>query len=293
MEKLEFKKITLEDKELFNKYFKEYPPQISEYTFSNLFAWQKSRQIEFCRYNDGLIIIATHHGEKYFMPPVGYNDFKGIISFLLDYGIKYNITDKIKRLNETQIAKLKDLGLNIIEDIDNNDYVYNRDDLAFLIGRKYSNKRGFIKKFCAECYHKYYQYSECCKSKCLELTEKWMETRKIIDQPVKDEYNAIKVFLENIEHFDATGGIICIDEKVAAFEFGEKLNKDTFVVHFEKADFNYPGIYQAINKLFVENEIDSKYKFVNREQDLGITGLRKSKRSYYPVKMIRKFTVSL
>ncbi len=295
MKKLNFKKISIDDKKIINKYFNKYPPQISEYTFTNLFVWHKSRSIEFALYDEGLIILASSNDKKYFLPPIGFKDNKKIISFLLEYGQKYNLTNTIKRIDEQTISPLMNIGLKIIEDIDNFDYIYNRDDLAFLNGRKFSNKRGFVKKFCADYYHKYwnYQNSKECRIKCLNFTEKWFKNKKIINDTLHNEYFAIKEFFTNYDKLNAIGGVICIEDEIVAYSFGEKLNKDTFVIHFEKGDPEFNGVYQTINKLFVENDIDQKYNYINREQDLGIIGIRKAKQSYYPVNMIKKYNITI
>ena len=87
------------------------------------------------------------------------------------------------------------------------------------------------------------------------------------------------------------GGAILIDGKVAAFTFGEKLNSDTAVIHVEKADKNFRGIYAAINQSFVEHEW-SEMIYINREEDMGVDGLRRAKESYHPIKMIEKFNAT-
>ena len=295
MEKLNFKKLTLKDKPLFDKYFKKFPPQISEYSFTNLYVWQKSRIIEYTQYEEGLIILATTDDEKYFLSPIGFKDNKKIINYMLEYGQKNNITNTIKRVSEEIIKNIKNSGLNIIEDRDNFDYVYNREDLAFLKGRKFSNKRGFIKKFCANYYHRYWSYNnnKKCRDKCLKFTDKWFEDRKPIDKTLYNEHFAIKEFLNNYNKFNSIGGVICIEDEIIAYSFGEKLNKNTFVVHFEKGDPKYTGVYQTINKLFVENDISPKFDYINREQDLGISGIRKAKQSYNPAKLIKKFNITI
>ncbi len=292
MSGLSFKHISLEDKKLFDGFFCNFHPEISEYTFTNLFIWRKSRSIEYALHDDGLIILAGGDKGKYFLPPVGFHDKKKIIEYLLEYGLKHNITAGIKRLDESFAESLEGSGLKIAEDPDNFDYVYNTDDLAFLKGRKYSNKRGFVKKFSAEYYHKYWKATKKCVPNALKLAEKWLESRDRGDNSVLNEFEAIRELFEHYDVLNVKGGVICSEDKVIAFEFGERLNKDTFVIHFEKADPVYAGIYQAINKMFVENEIEGRFKFVNREQDLGIPGIRQAKQSYYPAKMIKKFTVT-
>ena len=90
MKKINFKKLTFNDKSLFDKYFEKFPPQISEYSFTNLYVWHKSRVIEFAQYNEGLIFLATTNNEKYFLSPIGFKDNKKIIDFILEYGQKNN-----------------------------------------------------------------------------------------------------------------------------------------------------------------------------------------------------------
>lgn len=87
------------------------------------------------------------------------------------------------------------------------------------------------------------------------------------------------------------GGVLIIDNRIMAFALGERLDDDTIAVHFEKASYAYRGAYAAINRIMLEN-IGSNYRFVNREQDLGIEGLRKVKLEYNPVRFIKKYGVA-
>jgi len=295
MDKLIFKKIGIEDKELFNIFFKKYQPEISELTFTNLFIWQKYREIEYALYENGLIILATIHGKKFFFEPVGFPNPEKIILELFEYSKKNNITDSFKRVSEKTVKQLTDLSLKIEEDRNSFDYLYKTEDLAFLKGRNYSSKRNFITKFFAEYSHRYWKFTNApdCRKKCIELTEKWFEKRHDTDPTLKYEYDAIMLMFEYFDKLDSIGSVICVDEKIAAYTFGEKLNKNTFVVHFEKALHHYTGIYQTINKLFAENELLGNYEFINREQDLGIEGLRKSKSSYLPVNLIKKYNITI
>jgi hypothetical protein len=88
------------------------------------------------------------------------------------------------------------------------------------------------------------------------------------------------------------GGAILIDGKVEAFTLGEPLNQNTVVIHIEKANPTYEGIYPLLNQAFLENEW-SGYTYINREQDLGEEGLRKSKESYFPHHMVNKYIIRL
>lgn len=291
---LNFKKLTLEDKKIFDHFFNKFPPQISEYTFSNLYVWEKSRVIEYAIYNENLIILAHHKNQTYFMPPVGLFDIKSLYEDLLNYGMKKNI-NSVKRVPEEHVQHLQ--IFKIIEDMDNSDYIYLTESLAFLKGRKYSNKRAWVKKFENEYYHKYINYSTEYKEQCIKLLKKWIENKDENNIEILDELDAITTFLENYEYFKIPGGLLCVNcddkKEIVAFTFGEKLNNNTFVIHFEKANSQFIGSYQAINKYFSEKEIFGNFKYINREQDLGIEGLRKAKRSYYPIKILKKYIVTL
>jgi uncharacterized protein len=289
---LNFKNISLEDKETFNKYFLNNQNEISEYSFTNLFVWRNSRAIEFAEYKNGLIILADTGNEKYFMPPIGFENLREITGFLLDYGIINNITNSVKRISESGITSIENSGFNIIEDRDNFDYVYASNDLALLKGRKYSSKRNFVTNFLNEYDYQYIRYEKKYFDNCLELCEIWMNKKNPDDKSIYNEYTAIKELLINADKLDAIGGVLIIDNKVEAFAFGEKLNDDTFVTHFEKANLDYKGIFQVINKLFIEDEVLGKFDYVNREQDLGISGIRQAKESYFPVRMIKKYIVT-
>ena len=232
MDKLKFKTLSLDDKLLFDKYFNEYPSGISEYTFTNLYVWRNSREVEYAQYNEGLIILACFDNEKYFMPPIGFKDNKKIFTFLLDYGIKHNITHSIKRVHEKQIYSIQNMGLKITEDRNNFDYVYNTEDMAFLKGRKYSSKRNFVKKFCSEYYHRYTPYTNDCKKASLNLMKKWLNNKNINEKTLVSEYKAIEEFLNNFENLNAIGGVLCVGLEIVSFAFLEKLNKNTFVIHF-------------------------------------------------------------
>ena len=107
------------------------------------------------------------------------------------------------------------------------------------------------------------------------------------DEGLEQEQEAIYSALDNFQALGYKGALICIDNKCAAYTFGEMLNPDTLVIHIEKAHMQYTGGYQAINNFFLKN-CWKNVGFVNREQDLGVLGLRKAKESYKPIRMIKK-----
>jgi hypothetical protein len=123
------------------------------------------------------------------------------------------------------------------------------------------------------------------------LETSWCNLRHCeLDAGLAAEQRAIAACLENWARFSLIGGAVVVEDRIEAFAIGEKLNPVTAVVHFEKANPELRGMYQLINQWFCRNGL-SEYTFVNREQDLGLEGLRKAKESYHPHHMVREFIV--
>ena len=102
----------------------------------------------------------------------------------------------------------------------------------------------------------------------------------------------MRQLFREMHRLDVRGGCIRIDGKLAAFALGSELNGDTAVIHFEKADAAYDGLYAAINQMVLQNAFPD-VRWVNREEDMGILGLRKAKESYGPVRQVHKYEALL
>ena len=120
--------------------------------------------------------------------------------------------------------------------------------------------------------------------------ERWAEDKEKDQHLVGERLAVEKVFKNYPKLTETKVGGIYIDNNLEAFTFGELLNPDTVVVHVEKANPEIRGLYTAINKLFLENEFPD-VEFVNREEDLGLDGLRQAKLSYKPIKLVEKYTL--
>jgi len=285
-----FKKLDIDDREVFNSIFTSSPPSISEYTFSNLFMWKNSREFEYMKFEEGIILKGIYHDAPAFFPPIGFNDCRKAFDFLFKLGYEKGVR-QIKLIPEYQ-KKFVDLKkASVHPDRDNFDYVYKTESLALLKGWRLDGKRGFIKKFRENYEFEYKAYTGEYRELCLDFMKAWCAERMESDPGVKKELDAFTDFINNIEQLGAAGGLLFVDGKLAAFTFGEKLNDMTFVVHYEKADISYTGSYQIINQLFIQNEASGRYVYVNREQDMGIEGLRRAKSSYHPVRLIKKYSV--
>jgi len=165
--------------------------------------------------------------------------------------------------------------------------------LIELKGRKYHRKRNHIKQFQEKYSFQYIPLAPEWIPQCLQLQTEWCDLRDCEASPgLLNESLAIKEAFTHFEELGVKGGAILINGKVEAFTLGDPLNPETIVIHIEKANPAYEGLYPTINQAFLEHQ-GSGYTYVNREQDLGEEGLRKAKESYFPHHLVNKYTITL
>ena len=299
------KPIEITHKKLFDEYFQKYPPENSEFTFTNLFMWRKYYNFLFMEFKEHLILFSNDYLKNrrkpintdpkdyiYFFPPIGPNPDEIIIElFENNSNIEiHRVPEKIcKRL--TQNEKFNKLNMDHLEDRNNWDYVYNKEEILNLAGNKYRQNRRWLQKFLNNYDYDFKVITGDLVEKCKELQLEWCIIRACTeDESLEAEQEAIYEALNNFDKLGYSGGLLCVEDKCAAYTFGEMLNDGTFVIHIEKAHMEYDGAYQAINNLFLKS-CCADVIYVNREQDLGIEGLRRAKESYKPVRMIKKSVI--
>ena len=173
------------------------------------------------------------------------------------------------------------------------DYIYSAEDLVSLKGRKFEKKRNHLAKFKRTYNYTYEQISSDNIADCIDVSDQWRSVNAAqLGESVNKEYCAVRRAVDSYEQLALLGGLIRIEGKPVAFTIGEEVNPDVFLLHFEKALDGYDGLYPAINKEFAEHHL-ANYKFVNREEDMGVEGLRKSKLSYHPVLLLEKYRAVL
>ena len=291
----QLKDLTLEDKPLCDQLFNQFPPQISEFTFTNLFIWRQAYQIKISRLQNFLCLLSEQEGSSFFFPPIGEGDVIECYQSLLQYLRGKGISPKIVRVPEAVVAEIdwKTSGMKAELDRNQSDYVYLVQDLTELKGRKYHRKRNHIKQFQEKYSYQYIPLNPEWIPQCLQLETEWCDLRQCEASPgLLNESLAIKEAFTHHEELGVKGGAILINAKVEAFTLGEPLNPETVVIHIEKANPAYEGLYPTINQAFLEYQW-SGYTYINREQDLGEEGLRKAKESYFPHHLVNKYTVTL
>jgi len=295
------KQLELDDKSLFDEYFSKYPPETSEFTFTNLFIWRKYYNLLFIEWNEHLLIFSNTFFKKrkaplsngldaiLFFPPIGPEPMKITVEL---FKSKKNI--EIHRVPEFLSESLRTieesakLNIEILDDRSNWDYVYEKDLMINLPGNMYRQNRRWLNKFLETYDHEFLPLKEETVDTVRELQLEWCEMRECQnEEDLMEEQNAIDFALDHFSDLNFKGGLVCVEGKCVAYTFGEMLNKDTMVIHIEKGHMEYSGAYQAINNAFLKYCCEDAV-FVNREQDLGIPGLRRAKESYKPHHMVKK-----
>ena len=289
----DFKPVEIQDKDIFNRYFKEDSPDISELTFTNLFMWQNLYRPAWKEYDNVLLIILNPEGAHPFgLQPVGTGNKSEALHKLFDCLGEKTPEPKICRAGEKFVSEVIDKkSFSCLPDRDNSDYVYSTLDLIQLSGRKYHRKKNHLNQFIKHIQYEYQELDLELVECFIDMQEEWCKMRECTEIPdlLSEDY-AVHTALTHFEELDYRGGAIKIDGRIEAFSLGEGLNENTAVIHIEKANPEIPGLYNAINQMFC-SDAWAEFEFMNREQDLGVEGIRKAKESYLPHHMINKYTI--
>lgn len=297
--KLMFNSLTIHDKALFDKYLKDYRFKTSEYSFVNLIIWRKGCDISYTIYNGTLIIKKRDFkGNYHFMQPIGYKkeNLRCIVEKLRYYKTENKMPYLFKDVESSFLDELKEIyndDITIEEDVDNFDYIYASDKLINLSGKKLHSKKNHYNYFLKTYNYAVRDFSEPkVKEDCIKASQAWHEEKNSNNEYLSYELEGIREIISNSDKLGLKGMAVYVDDTIAAFTIGESVNEDMSIVHVEKGRSDIRGIYTFTNKVFVEKYL-SNAKYINREQDLGIEGLRKAKRSYNPLKLEEKYCVNL
>ena len=281
--------LSLNDRLFVTEYLRRFPPEISELTFTNLYAWRRTRPIWIDEFGASLIFFAeTKMGLVILGNPIGP---VSLVEVLREYGSRITGAERFPKEKLADIALIP--GVMIIEDRDNGDYVYRQEDLATLAGRNFTKKRNHINQCLAAYNCRYEIITAGTVPECLDMQDRWCAARDCKAEPgLCGEYQAIEETLQHYTELGLTGGAIRIEGIIEAFTVGEALSPETAVCHFEKAMPQFQGLGQLINQWFARDNL-AAFTYVNREQDLGIPGLRRAKETYFPDHLVEKVRIVL
>jgi hypothetical protein len=293
---LEFFDITLENRERIVSLLNYSQNMGCEYCFANNFAWKRLANTKMAFFEDFYILCAfdTESGFPEFSFPTGKGDLKTAINEIIKTA---NALDSPVIINSVEERYIEYINANYPDFFDisfndsSSDYIYRRDLLANLTGKKFHSKRNHIAQFKKKYNWQYKPLSQADFDEIILLSTKIYNQKKgYTEKSEISEQFAINAFLENYNALNLSGGVLYVDDKLIAFTIGEPINSETFGIHIEKADVDFHGSYAMINQCFAKT-IPENYIYINREEDLGIKGLRKAKESYYPEFLLKKYSL--
>lgn len=298
---LVFHKTTIDDVEELSNVLKQNQYQGCEWSIPNLVLWAEYYHMEYATVDHALIIKHSKEDGKIRLTfPVGLATEEAERE-ILELEIRYfRLIGQEPRLEQIDPAMWEKLerwypGRFQIEWMrDNADYIYERERLVSLAGKKLHGKRNHIKRFQDQ--NPGWSYESLRDDNieaCIDMAREWCRRNCYIEDDEKEEeFHLVIKALKNYKALHMKGGLLRNETGVVAFTLGSPINPDTFDVCFEKAFSEIQGAYPMINRQFAEHELQ-EYRYVNREEDLGVPGLRKAKLSYYPDILLEKGIVSL
>ncbi|MDD2491947.1 MAG: phosphatidylglycerol lysyltransferase domain-containing protein [Bacteroidales bacterium] len=289
---IEFREIVLEDKEWIEKVLASSDFRGAEYCFTNLYIWQEVFKSKISRHKDFLLFTSGFGEETRYLFPPGEGDLKEVISLLEADSIERGVPFKMIGLPPEAKSMVEELfpGEFTFSATRNSfDYIYESEKMISLSGKKLQSKRNHLNRFLETPNWSYEEINPDNIQDVRDFTVRWCIANGCKENQSKMwEICAVNKALSNFFDLKLNGGLIKVDGEIVAYAAGEKINSDTLIVHIEKADSNFRGAYQAINREFAIRHA-TNLKFINREDDAGEEGLRKAKESYYPAFMQEKY----
>ena len=266
--------------------------------FTNIFAWAEIFNNQVALVGSFLVVKGLYKGSQIYFYPVGSGDLQPVFEAMRrDAAVSGHrfVLAGVTAPDVSELQRIYPKSFEIQVMRDGFDYVYLLDKMINLSGSKLQSKRNHIHKFLRE--RRDWRFEEITPDnipECREMSERWCELENHNTETIRNETCAVRLCLNHFAALGLEGGLLRLEGRVIAYTIGEPLNSDTYVVHVEKAFANIRGAYQMINREFALS-IRRKYPhmvYINREEDMGLEGLRKAKLSYHPDKMEEKFIVT-
>ncbi|MDR0507296.1 MAG: phosphatidylglycerol lysyltransferase domain-containing protein [Dysgonamonadaceae bacterium] len=290
---LNFRPITIDDKETVQPFFDKSIFGNCDFSFSNILSWKHLYNTAFT-VEDGFLYIRFQSPDdsSCYLFPLGDGDLKKALEQIKQDAQERNNPFMLCAITQAMFNRIENVmpGLFVYETERNwYEYIYSAGDLISLAGRKYQAKRNHINKFKRTYSWEYLPITKDIIPDCLNLYERWnIENRGYnSERSLREEKIATQKAFDNYERLGLTGGALRINGEILAYSYGQPLGKDTFGIHAEKCLYEIDGGFAMINQQFAEHNC-AGYLYINREEDLGIDTLRKAKMSYHPVMLLEK-----
>ncbi len=287
----EFKCIEIEDREIISRYAREYGLTSCEYSFANLYSWKDVHQRSWSLHRDRLLILDITNDNLFL--PAGKSFGTRELVYLSHELKKRGMSGNVTMVPEAYIEQHPTLEkhYSIEKRRDHADYIYSVEKLTALKGRKLHKKKNLIAQF----KRSWPDYTVVpvageVKHACRKLAQSLLARNLKISRSIREEHMALQRAFSNFDEIGFEGLALLVDGSLAAFSAFSRLNDGMYDIHFEKSDPAYKGAAQVVN---YETAVflTPRCEYVNREQDLGIEGLRQAKRSYDPERIESPYTL--
>jgi len=286
----DFSPVTLEDRPLFVSHYRRFPQVHSDNTFTNMVCWERYAHYRFAHVRDSIIISSTIDGRTKFRPPIGRHDpelLEDLIALCLQEGDDAPLVLLDAEARARIAQQYPDLPL--YPDRNYFEYVYRAEDLAKLPGRQYLNIRRQLNRFRKNCNPMVEEIGDDNQDQVEEFLREWCEWKNCDGEPfLAYEKEAVLCAISHLQELELSGLLLRVLGRVGAISLFEPLNDTTTVVHFEKGLPDCEGIYKAINAETAER-VKDRFEYINRESDMGVSGLREAKLRYHPHHMVEVF----
>ena len=285
-----FERLSLDQKPAIDALLRHASHRGCAFSFANLYIW--GRQCT-ARMGDDLLLFSHFGGKTMYPYPVCGGDPRPALEALMRDAAQRGIPFRLTGLNRRDVEDLQSWYPDQFAfhcGRDGHDYVYAIEDLSELKGKRYQPKRNHINRFLTEYPDaRILPLSEQTLPDARLLCDRWYQLRSEEEDTVMEQV-ALRRAFAHWQELGMEGLVLYVGNRPAAMTMGSQLDAETFDVHFEKADPDFPGAYALINRSFARHIRDSypSVKFLNREDDMGIEGLRKAKLSYHPHHMVEK-----
>lgn len=279
-----------------SKYFKYKISRTSDYTIGSMYMWREFYNTQYTIFDNMILYKVKFMGRTSFTFPAGSGSIDKLMEALKSYCIHNNLPLWFCTVPEEAVPILVNQYKGTIPKEPNrdwSDYLYLADDLSNMAGRRYSGQRNHINRF--KRLYPNYTYEKISKDNLDRVTEFLIDFKATFNKSsslAQEELSRSIELLPLFDKFNLIGGFIQVEDTIVAMSVGEIIN-DTLYCHIEKADRNYHGSYQMIVKEFSNNTLadHNHIKYINREEDVGDEGLRTSKLSYHPHKLLKKYCI--
>lgn len=291
---LEFRTPIIGDSKWIVPILRKYGNRGSESAFGTLFIWCE-RLLHKVFYAEHTLFITFGIENPSYQLPLGPMPLAQALNLIMRDAESRGNRFRLWGLDAKQMEAVEKALPGVFDyelDRDGSDYIYSAEQMINLSGRKLHRKRNHLRRFQRQYRYEYEPITSENLLDCQQFVIDWLFANEATeDDTMRRETCALLKALRFFDELGFVGGLLRIDGKVVAFTFGESINDEVFVIHFEKALIEYDGAYAAINQEFAARELSS-FKYINREEDLGIEGLRKAKLSYYPEYILEKYVAT-